>query len=981
MACTYTNHAYANIKNNTGITLKRVTLHHQYSDDPDEGMSWENVAPGATTSDMEVNYNTGFIRTGQDYWWCQYTLPDGSIWVSPGRLLETLHPGDQGTSRTFTITGSLFAGRSDSMNLHKESLPNYNAWAVIALRNEFPVSLEAKLEHRYGSDSAQEHRWELPPGAESGAEQPFIVHYDTGFIEAGTDHWKITAQLDVPPYDNALETAFKTFTNAKDDKACMLEASDNGKTHTFTANGKGLELGIMSGPCSDQWRTWNGYNTLAFIEIKNSFATDISTVVLNHQYSSDAVWGQTRALVASGSVSSLMVAECNTGAFHPGLDYWNVYVYLSNGQWYQNHTMNKECMLSGADAAGRSTFTVSENTFTMGLQSGSCKDAMDKKGTFSSNAGRDSSRPYNKNAFIGSHNAYANFASGFWYAQQSGSLATQLAQGATTLLLDIWHDSGNIYLKHGDQGILQPFAANQKLSDALAVIRDYLAMQSQNSAWDPVTIIFEDQVEPQHQSLIKKAFVDSRTWDLTFNPATYGVAEKGWPTLSDFFAMRQPLIVLTSNPNSSDFAYQWHYMSENVYGDQSLDTATWLNSRRESPDLSQHALCALNHFPSWSFSSFNLGNWINRASKDNDTGLLERMVDACFLRWSRYANYINADFWEVPEHGLIEAVKKMNERLHKTTQPVIRMQHGRAILEEIDHSRLLYGNWVRATRWIDQHFARICPCPDSNEPVPITHQLMDAVNLALVVSVIQSSVPPGDTLVRDWTQRISSKLISYLQTIEPMVIESIERGAFTAVDELFAIPYFLMERASDLRFTITDIVRRRTRHSGYFGDHDRILLAGLAGDPSTTTRLTERIAAARTQPSDGNATSRMYDLTHAILYRSLLEPDTYCEGDLEGRLSELLDQVTPGNRDLGSELLACYWLTGGSVNDSSRAAVEQLKAHSEGLPFDCEPDSDTCYCRRFKEEVHDRLTMAMGLGVTLGMKGEILDQGGARREH
>ncbi len=677
----YTNSALARIQNDSGVSLKSVTLHHQYSDDPDQGMNWHDVAPGATTSTMTVGYNTGFIRTGQDYWWVQYTLPDGSTWVSPGKLMETLHGDDDGTTKTFIITGSILTSfQGSTMQLSMEAAPNYNSWAAIAITNDLPVAASVEVTHAYSDDSPYQHRFPPVP-AETTSADVFIVYFNTGFIRTGSDHWNVSVQLDIPPYDNAPASAFAAFTNATSNKGCMLEASDNGKVHVFSLYGNGVSLGIESGGCTDGWATWNGYNALGFVNVKNAFPQAISTLVLTHQYSDDTTWRQTRGLIPADGTSPWMVVEFNIGLLRTGLDYWNVYVYCEDGTWYQNATSNKECMLSSEDAVTPSTFTVSGTTFSLSMNSGSCTDSMDSKGTFSPAAGRDVNKPYNQNAFIGSHNAYANFADGFWYAQQTGSIATQLGQGATTLLLDIWYDDGDIYLEHANLGILQPFVANQKLSDALRAVSDYLALQSR----DPVTIIFEDSVDAAHQDLIKQAFVTSGTWNRVFNPTAYGVATRGWPTLAQLFALGQPIVVMTSNRNSPDFAYQWACMSENVYGDASLDQSTWLDHRSESQPLDQLPLCALNHFPTWSVSDFTLTQWIARANTDNATDLLKAMVDACNTRWHRYPNYINADFWEVPDGGLVEAITYLNQKLQGTSTDVLRFQHGQAILTDIDH--------------------------------------------------------------------------------------------------------------------------------------------------------------------------------------------------------------------------------------------------------------------------------------------------------
>jgi hypothetical protein len=65
--------------------------------------------------------------------------------------------------------------------------------------------------------------------------------------------------------------------------------------------------------------------------------------VLTHQYSDDATWRQTRALIPAANNSPWMVAEYNTGFLRTGLDYWNVYVYLADGTWYQNHKSECNC--------------------------------------------------------------------------------------------------------------------------------------------------------------------------------------------------------------------------------------------------------------------------------------------------------------------------------------------------------------------------------------------------------------------------------------------------------------------------------------------------------------------------------------------------------------------------------------------------------------------------------------------------------------
>lgn len=969
----YTNWAYANVKNTTDITFKSLTLHHQYSNDTEENMTWTNVAGGATTSTMKVGYNTGIIRTGQDHWWAEYTLIDDSVWTSPSHMTQTLHADDQGTTKTFTITGTLFHGFNGSeMHLERKDSPHYNTWAAIALHNDFPVAVSAELKHKYSDDRDFAHKWApLAPGTSTTPDQAFIVYYNTGFIRTGTDHWNLSVTLDIPPYDNAPAKAFEAIRNATNNKNCMLKAEDNGRTHTFSINGSGLAMGLHSGACSDEWHTWNGYNTLAFIQMKNDFSSTISTVVLSHRYSGDTTWKQTRGPLKAGAISPWMVAEYNTGFLRTGLDYWTVQVYLDNGKWYQNHKNPKECLLRIDDAIHPSTFSVSDTTFSLNLESGSCTDSMDDKGTFVPAAGRDPAKRYDQNGFIGSHNAFANFEAGFWYAQQTSAVPTQLAMGATTLLLDIWYDQGDIYLIHVTT-LLQPFAYPQKLSDCLAQLKEFLALQSR----DPVTIIFEDRVKDPYKPLIKQAFETSGTWDMVFNPDTYDVNGKGWPTLSGFFTMGKPLIVLTSYDKSADFAYQWKYMSENVYGNASLVPATWMNPRSESQTLDKLALCALNHFPDSSFDAFwFLPKAIGQAATDNNAALLATMIDACCTKWGRYPNYINADFWEIPEdNGVIKVITELNKSLHGAPYEVIRYENGRPISSEIDHGRLLRGNWTRATAWIDQHLDEICPRLDADAPGPVVYQLDNAINLALVVSVLRLLLPADEDVITPWVRKAFRELVRYLLDVEPVIIAALRSGT-AAVDELCAIPYFLIERASEVTFEVTDIVRHTLGDANGSAGHDRLLLAGLAGQAEAGKQIAAQLDATAEDTTRARNASRLYDLTHEVLYTRLIGPPAAASGpSLASHTETLLGDIMPENADLGAELLTCYWISGGAANTVSRDAARQLKAFSEDQPAECEGRNDgVCRCARFKEQIHGRLTMVLGLGATLAVAGEILD--------
>lgn len=993
------------VRNESEITISRMTLSHRFGGAPQTFREWFNVAPGATAAPtFRVYFNPAIRPPGPNLWWGQLTLPNQTGWINPTELVWNLTEQDHGKTFVFRVRGTEFIlpDGSNSMRLFLDGVgyPRYNAWAVILLRNNFPVSVKAALTHQFESDPDQKHEWAvLSPSATTAPDDGFIVYYSGNGTGSGFSYWTLEAKLDTPPYDNAPGKAFEAFTNATKGKECELEWMDNGRTHIFTVDGTGLTLGIQSGSCFDKWKTWEGYNTFAFVEIVNRFSTTISTVVLSHRYSGDATYYHTRALVRPGMGSGYMAVEYDTGFPHFGLDYWNLYVYLDNGTRYRNHTEPIVCTLGTADALRTVTVWVSSTELVFTAADGDCADAMDYKGTYSVTAGRELLLPYNKNAFIGSHNAYANFAAGFWYAQQISTVLSQLALGGTTLLLDIWWDSaeGDVYLEHLRLNWLQPFAPNQKLSSALEAIRDFLTWQPKRGQ-EPVTLIFEDRVDEDHQPWIKRAFETSGTWDLVFNPDTYDVPGKGWPNLGDFSAeLGQPLIVLTSNRESADFAYQWKYMSENVYGDPSLEPTTWLEPRSQSEPLSELGLCALNHFPDFSRAGFDASEAIKEAAKNNDSQVLKKMIDQCHATWKRYPNYINADFWEYPlDNGLIAATIYMNAALQLKPVPVLRFEHGRAILTDIDHSRLLCGNWNREVYWIGRHLGEICPQPDPDQPARLSWQLANATRLAMVVTTLHSVLAPGESAVRTWTHDTTRELVRYLLAVEPYLLGALGApGAATA--DRYALAYFLMERVRGITFDLTEAVRGRTLPAAG-SDDDRLLIAALAGDGQGASLLAERLAASRsaTAPSAtpppstteaegaaaesggtvrAGASERLRDLTRQIMYVSYLDGPGVADAPLAAHLAELLDGDEAANSAaINAELLACYWLAGGTVGAASRAAVERLKARSEAHPFGCQ--SGKCACAPLKEQFRDRLATVLGLGSTLATAGEILDGAG-----
>ncbi|MGV1953141.1 hypothetical protein ACQZ44_20190 [Agrobacterium vitis] len=68
------------IRNETGLTLGSVGVVHKYSDVYKHSKEWLNLASGAVTPDpLIVQYNTGFLTTGRDWWSIVAMTEDGRI--------------------------------------------------------------------------------------------------------------------------------------------------------------------------------------------------------------------------------------------------------------------------------------------------------------------------------------------------------------------------------------------------------------------------------------------------------------------------------------------------------------------------------------------------------------------------------------------------------------------------------------------------------------------------------------------------------------------------------------------------------------------------------------------------------------------------------------------------------------------------------------------------------------------------------------
>lgn len=112
----YNNSANITVTNNTGGRVT-ITLSHKYSDDSVQSITWDNVESGATTSPaLSVGFNTGFLRTGHDYWFCGVHVQDGAnagCYTTEGSADDpkkqcTMESEDNGTNAVFSLSTTDF---------------------------------------------------------------------------------------------------------------------------------------------------------------------------------------------------------------------------------------------------------------------------------------------------------------------------------------------------------------------------------------------------------------------------------------------------------------------------------------------------------------------------------------------------------------------------------------------------------------------------------------------------------------------------------------------------------------------------------------------------------------------------------------------------------------------------------------------------------------------------------------------------------
>ncbi|KAF8399645.1 hypothetical protein HHK36_015514 [Tetracentron sinense] len=272
----------------------------------------------------------------------------------------------------------------------------------------------------------------------------------------------------------------------------------------------------------------------------------------------------------------------------------------------------------------------------------------------------NNSLPFNKYAFLTTHNAYAidgepshTGIPRVTFTNQEDSVTQQLNNGVRALMLDTYDFDGDVWLCHSFGGKCHDYTA---FGPALDTLKEIEAFLSANPS-EIVTLILEDYVAPNG---LTKVFNDSGLMKYWFPVSNMPQNGQDWPLVSDMVANNHRLLVFTSIKSKQDsegIAYQWNYMVENQYGSGGMYTGSCRN-RGESASLDDKSksLVLVNYFESIP---------LKQPTCTHNSGDLINMLHTCYgAAGNRWSNFVAVDYYKRSGGGgAFQATDTLNGKL------------------------------------------------------------------------------------------------------------------------------------------------------------------------------------------------------------------------------------------------------------------------------------------------------------------------------
>ncbi|GLT56334.1 hypothetical protein SLA2020_293810 [Shorea laevis] len=273
----------------------------------------------------------------------------------------------------------------------------------------------------------------------------------------------------------------------------------------------------------------------------------------------------------------------------------------------------------------------------------------------------NNSLPFNKYAFLTTHNAYA--IDGYpshagvprvTFTNQEDNITQQLNNGVRALMLDTYDFDGDVWCCHSFGGKCHDYTAFGPAIDFLKEVEVFLSANPS----EIVTIILEDYVQAPNG--LTNVFVDTGLMKYWFPLSNMPKNGEDWPLVSDMVANNHRLLVFTSirsKEASEEIAYQWNYMVENQYGDGGMHAGSCPN-RAESAPLTdkRKSLVLVNYFGSVP---------VKEMTCENNSGALINMLQTCYgTAANRWANFVAVDYYKRSEGGgAFQALDTLNGKL------------------------------------------------------------------------------------------------------------------------------------------------------------------------------------------------------------------------------------------------------------------------------------------------------------------------------
>ncbi|WVZ66632.1 hypothetical protein U9M48_015822 [Paspalum notatum var. saurae] len=273
----------------------------------------------------------------------------------------------------------------------------------------------------------------------------------------------------------------------------------------------------------------------------------------------------------------------------------------------------------------------------------------------------DTSLPFNKYAFLTTHNSFSILGEPsrtgvprVTLYNQDDSVTDQLNNGVRALMLDVYDFRGDVWLCHSKGGKCFDFTA---FGPAIDTLREVEAFLSSNPS-EIVTLILEDYVRSERG--LPRLFADAGLTKYWFPASRMPRRGEDWPRVRDMVARGHRLLVFTSarwKQATEGIAFQWDYMVENQYGDGGMHPGS-CPSRSESAALDDTArsLVLVNYF-----HTVPLGP---TACLEHSQGLVDMLRTCHAAAGDRWANFVAVDYYKRSDGGgVCEATDMLNGML------------------------------------------------------------------------------------------------------------------------------------------------------------------------------------------------------------------------------------------------------------------------------------------------------------------------------